>query len=576
MDLLKLEEEALKSKIKDLYFENFSYTGSKIDFCITLNHKLFGEQNLLWAEAKKGESDLFKSFIQLILTIGKYRFYTNQTPKFIAAFDAKKIAFLEFYLISELFYRSDIDFSVTPSNHKSEVFLKLLEQLKPILNKALIFEYETKEKELKSFIKNNLTTQNLSKYKIDKNNFIEIYHKWEKEVKPSISIDWDLAKKNGILDADFYLADLLSEDNVSIKDKLATILNKNEYHFNSKKTDLGSIISERTGFKDQQKAHIDFWNLYERPPKKEFWDYIIDRRDLLVPLDVRERKGAFFTPQIWVQKAQSYLAKVLGENYQEEYVIWDCAAGTGNLLANLTESRNLYASTLDIADVKIMQELSSKRGLNLLENHIFQFDFLNDTLLDKPCENHKEKLDSACKDCQKSKLPKNLQKIIHDLQSYHSKPPLCHTERSEVSHKDSKRDVASAAQDTSKPKLIIFINPPYAEATTASTIVGTGTNKALVAKNFIGEKYKESLGGANRELFAQFFMRIYKELPACILASFAKLKYVNSQNFIKFRETFRADFKAGFLCPADSFDNVKGNFPIGFLIWDLDHKKEQK
>ena len=45
---------------------------------------------------------------------------------------------------------------------------------------------------------------------------------------------------------------------------------------------------------------------------------------LLVPQDIRERKGSFFTPQIWVEKSQSYLSCVLGEAWQEEYYIWDC------------------------------------------------------------------------------------------------------------------------------------------------------------------------------------------------------------------------------------------------------------
>jgi type I restriction-modification system DNA methylase subunit len=52
-------------------------------------------------------------------------------------------------------------------------------------------------------------------------------------------------------------------------------------------------------------------------------------------LDDRERKGAFYTPQIWVEKSQEYLAKVFGENWQDEYYIWDCCCGTGNLLAGL-------------------------------------------------------------------------------------------------------------------------------------------------------------------------------------------------------------------------------------------------
>ncbi|MCW1544503.1 hypothetical protein OLS42_04355 [Campylobacter jejuni] len=60
--LLKLSEEPLKSKIKDLYFSKFNYVGAKIDFCITQNLGLLGEINLLWAEAKQGKSELKKIF----------------------------------------------------------------------------------------------------------------------------------------------------------------------------------------------------------------------------------------------------------------------------------------------------------------------------------------------------------------------------------------------------------------------------------------------------------------------------------------------------------------------------------
>lgn len=44
---------------------------------------------------------------------------------------------------------------------------------------------------------------------------------------------------------------------------------------------------------------------------------------------------------------------------------------------------------------------------------------------------------------------------------------------------------------------------------------------------------------------------------------------------MKFREAFKAKFLAGFLCPADTFDNVKGQFPIGFLVWDLDENNKE-
>ncbi|MDA3968165.1 hypothetical protein PF021_00570 [Helicobacter sp. A82] len=538
MNLSNLTEEKLKSKIKDLYFEDFNYFGDKIDFTITQNLGILGEINLLWAEAKNGkDSCIYKSFIQLILTIGKYRYNTQQTPKFLGAFDAEKFAFLPFSCIQEVFYQNDINWSITPSNHKTEQFQTLLESLKLTLkNEIILFSYENQSKELINFITQNLTTDEINKYEIDKNNFVSVYFKWVEVVKNSISIDWERAKQVGILDADFYLADLLSLDNSTITDKLYTILRGSYYEFNKKLTFLGTQTNEIANFKDSQKAHQKFWSVYKRPPREEFWEYIIERRDLLVAQDVRERKGAFFTPSIWVQKSQEYLAKALGEDWQEEYYIWDCAGGTGNLLSGLSNPRNIFCSTLDKPDVDVIKE-RIKNGANLFENHIFQFDFLNDEFFDK--------VDEKGNVLTESKVPKKLQEIL----------------------KDEKK----------RQKLVIYINPPYAEATTASQVTRTGKNKDLVARgNKICQRYKEILGKANNELFAQFFIRIYTEISGCILGCFSTLKYLNSQNFIKFRETFKAHFLEGFIVPADTFDNVRGQFPIGFLIWDTKQKETIK
>ncbi|EAK9993350.1 hypothetical protein A9458_00560 [Campylobacter lari] len=532
---LKVDEETLKNKVREAYFSKFSIVGSKIDFIITQKHKDLGEINLFWAEAKQGISDIKKSFIQLILTIGKHKFHAEQTPALIGAFDAEKIAFLSFSKIQEVFYKNDIDWSVTPSDHTSEQFLKLLKELDEILNEALIFYYEKNDEELKNFIKENLTNENISKFKIDKNNFVSIYHKWSKSVKESISIDWDLAKKNGIIDADFYLADLLSNENQTIVEKLFAILNKDHYEFNAKKTDLGSIATEKTGFKDNQKAHKDFWTIYERPPLEEFWDYMIERRDLLVDQDIRERKGAFFTPRIWVDKACEYLSKALGKDYEEKYYIWDCAGGTGNLLANFTNAKNIFCSTIDKADVDVIHE-RIKNGANLFENHVFQFDFLNDEFFDK--------VDDKGNVIYKSKLPSNLQEILKD--------------------------------ENKRKKLIIFINPPYAEASTTATRNNTGKNKTAVSDSMIYDKYNSKIGGAAKELFMQFYIRIYCEIEGAVLATFSTLKYVNAQQSDKFRGIFKAKFLKGFLAPSYTFDNVNGKFPIGFLIWDMSQKDELK
>jgi hypothetical protein len=132
-------------------------------------------------------------------------------------------------------------------------------------------------------------------------------------------------------------------------------------------------------------------------------------------------------------------------------------------------------------------------------------------------------------------------------------------------------DLQSIIKDDKKrKKLIIYINPPYAEATE-----GIGLGGIIDVHNTaILEKYRESYGSiCSKELFVQFFIRIYEELPNCKLASFSTLKYVNSSNFVRFREHFKAKFRKGFIVPANTFDNVQGQFPIGFLIWDLGIQK---
>ncbi|TXJ51714.1 hypothetical protein [Brachyspira aalborgi] len=545
----KIAEEELKNKVASDYFttKNFDSTQiiGKIDFCIAkkinkkdkylktqnnFNDKEFESEYYLWAEAKKGNKhDFIESFVQLILTIGKGRIYDKHLPPaFLGEFDAEQIAFLPYHKIMDVFSQNDFNWNVTPSNHNTKEFKQLYEMVKNTLEEeSFIFKFGKDDKEIEDFIKNNFgktgVENNLSKTQIDKNNFVNIYSKWLVSVKNSISVDWDMAKKNGIIDADFYLADLLSENNLTLIKKLFVILKTDHYELDRKIDDMGLITSKQSHFYDNQKAHKEFWKRYHRPPKKEYWDYIINRRDLLVPPDIRSRKGSFFTPQIWAEKSQGYLASVLGKRWQEEYHIWDLAAGTGNLLAGLTNINNIWASTIDQADVDIMLA-RLRSGTGMFRNHIFKFDFLNDDF---------------------SKLPKELKKVI----------------------------------DEKPEKLIIYINPPYAEAGDQKQATGTGKNKTKVATlGKVYEKYSVelNLGLSIREIFTQFFIRIYKEIPNCILASFSTLKYVNSSGFINFREEFKAKFLKGFICPANTFDNVRGNFPIGFLIWDTSKKQKIK
>ena len=154
------------------------------------------------------------------------------------------------------------------------------------------------------------------------------------------------------------------------------------------------------------------------------------------------------------------------------------------------------------------------------ENHIFQFDFLNDDF---------------------SKCPEELQPIISDPEK--------------------------------RKKLVIYINPPYAEASNKRTSSGTGSNRQGLSETKTRDKYLNLVGRSINELFAQFLIRIYQELQCCKLGQFATLKALCAPNFAKYREIFQAKLEKSFVVPASTFDNVTGKFPIGFFVWDTAQKE---
>ena len=532
-----LREEELKNKVAADWFGPFDCTRiiGNVDFCVDIpaTELALGYESepALWAEAKAGtKKDIVASFVQLILTIGgEHTADRNLPPHFLGAFDAEKIAFIPYSAVLEVLGKNDFNWTVAPSDHESKEFKELYALVEgTIRREKMLFRFTEDEAELRRFIKSNFKSgrRDISKILINKNNFTHIYRQWRESVMPFINANWDILKrKYAIYDRDFYLAEMNIDDNGTsdiADDRVAsefyitfdaksqspyTVHRKNEDEL-----DIGLSF----GFKpDGLDAYSAFWQRYKRPPRKEYWDFIVGRLDLLVPQDVRERKGSFFTPQIWVEKSQQYLAAALGENWQDDHYVWDCCAGTGNLLAGLTNKYNIWASTLDQPDVDVMRD-RIRHGANMLESHVFQFDFLNDPF---------------------DKLPQGLRDIIDDPDK--------------------------------RKKLVIYINPPYAEASNARTNKGHGENRTGVAQSLVQEKYSSYLGRASNELFAQFLIRIVNEIPNCVLGQFSTLKHIQASNFNLFRKTFQGTLKNCFIVPADTFDNVNGQFPIGFFVWRL-------
>ena len=330
----------------------------------------------------------------------------------------------------------------------------------------------------------------------------------------------------GITDDNYallFFADIMNDGTVSThKDlpaKLLFIDNKPAFMLNDKFYELGNYEGYRR-----------FWAIYHRPPKEEYRNYLLERRDSLIPVDERNFKGAYYTPLNVVDKAYEKIEETLGKNWQKNYVIWDMCCGVGNLEVKHSNHRNIFMSTLDQADIDVM-----KASKTCVAATRFQYDYLNDDVTDSG------EIDYGLT----NKVPKELQTIIKE----------------------------------GKKKILVLINPPYAEATNSDNVAINAKegskSKTGVAKTKMANQMA-NYGYASRELFAQFLVRLEQEIPNVTIAMFSTLKYVNASNFEKFRSIWNAEFKNGFIVHSKTFDGLKGNFPIAFLIWKTHDKTDRK
>ena len=260
-------------------------------------------------------------------------------------------------------------------------------------------------------------------------------------------------------------------------------------------------------------AYKAFWSQYEKIRNRDTIISVRQRMDRMTEENLRRFTGEFYTPKLFADKAVDYLQKTVGDWWKDEnFRLWDMAAGTGNLEFSLPEDSlaKCYISTLIKDEADYCAKIFSAATC-------FQYDFLNDDA---------------------DKLPENL-----------------------------KNDLANP-----NIKWIIFINPPYATANNYErdkTKISKDTVSMTAIKKLMTE---ENLGEVSRELFSQFIYRISRDFSGktAYLGIFSKLKYINSTNDQKLRDkVFGFKFERGFIFNSKNFDGCKASFPVGFLIWNL-------
>ena len=279
----------------------------------------------------------------------------------------------------------------------------------------------------------------------------------------------------------------------------------------------------------QPEKYRHFWQNYEKVPPSAMMR-IRQKADRLTEDFRRRFTGEFFTPVEFAAKGLDYIERTVGHEWWKRgnVRLWDMASGTGNLEFELPSSalKYCYLSTLEAEDAKYCQKIFP-------DATCFQYDYLAD---DIPA------LAGQMTFGQTRKMPPNL------------------------------------VADLANPEIIwvILINPPFATANTVSGETGKKSKDTVSMTTLREWMNEEGYGEASRELFTQFLFRISKEFKdrQAYLGMFSKLKYVNSNNDQKIRDGFfQYQYERGFIFPIKCFYGATGNFPVGFLVWNLAKKK---
>ena len=493
----KLQEAKSEEDVKDIYIKALGlkgYSKNLIDI----------QTKEIWFEAKDtSKHSTYAMFTQLMHYVQQAINKGEYVPPFLAVIDTKKAAIMKSADVIPFLEKKTIKWGKNASGYTQEA----LDAISAHIGTHFVsFKIETHEEEFISTIKNAIAQGDIIRTQITPDNLKQVFDKWVAMIGREIK---------GVPEEDYALlfyADIMSDGTVATHNNLpAELLHKN----NAPVFSLGGKLYE-LGSKE---GYRHFWAIYHRPPKAEFRNYLLERRDSLIPIDERSFKGAFYTPLNVVDKAYDKLTEVLGPNWQKEYIVWDMCCGVGNLEVKHSNPRNIYMSTLDQADVDVM--LATKTCVAATR---FQYDYLNDDIT------HFGTIDYNLT----NKVPLGLRKAIAEGK-----------------------------------KILVLINPPYAEVgTRGNTSKELETeNKDGIAKTKFGEKAMDDYGKASNELFTQFVARIALEMPTAVLAMFSTLKYINAPNFEKFREKWNAEYLGGFAVHNQAFDGLSGKFPIGFLIW---------
>ena len=237
----------------------------------------------------------------------------------------------------------------------------------------------------------------------------------------------------------------------------------------------------------------------------------------------RRNKGQFYTPKIFADYAHKLISDTLGNNWKDEYVVWDNCCGTKNLTRDY-KFKELYCSTLDKEELDISAQFNP-------EAVSFQFDFLNEPIAGR------ESLTGVYDD----KLPKGLKDALLE----------------------------------NKP-IVFLLNPPYgAPGRNDETNKGFGGVASGSCNTVINSEMKsKKFGRASINLYVQFVYRLIMikqkyNLSNCYIAFFSPTLFLTGPSFYMFRNELFNNFAFiyGIQFKASHFADVAPSWGISFSLW---------
>lgn len=333
---------------------------------------------------------------------------------------------------------------------------------------------------------------------------------------------------------------VITGDRKRVEVFLRSLQDDDEVYIHPKKKKL--IVDDKEIFGVNVQAYEQFWQQHKQGrdnyTRKEL--ALIDScADLIIDEKQRRMKGDFYTPPVWVDKAHEVIESCIGEDWKDEYVVWDMAAGMRNLTRDYRfGDDNLYTSTLFQEDIDLSKEYNK-------EGYHFQYDFLNDdmNLHDMSLEEIKKLSDEELE--KTFKLPVSLIKAMIE-----------------------------------KKPIVFFANPPYVQPGTSKE----KDHKKGVVQSSIGNMMK-NMGHAKMEMYTQFIYRVqllsqlfgYTENDDFHFFFFNKV-FFTSPNFSKFVEnlTSQFHFDKGFMINAGEFNTAASSWSIIFSHWMSQGEKNQK